>query len=550
MIFKFQKKYEIVLIFIFLFLGSFDGVLVSSIVKYLTIAIENKNVKMIFYVGIISICAYILVITCNYLYNVFKNKFIRKTDIEIKKEAFRYYLFLEEKNDKMKINNLMSFILNDIKLFETNYLAKFFDIFLYFSYSIVSFIYIIFIDYKLAIIFAFFSIIPSSVPYFFKNIMKKNSELWTLENENYTSKLNEAFEGIQTIKNYVIEKIIINRVVNSNIKMEKAFEKMNNTISLSNAFVGCVSILCYIIPLCIGSSLVINGTSTLANLLAVFLASDRIITPFKLVINIYNSMQTVKPIKDKLNIILEKSSKLESNDVYNEEIKDISLENCSLIKNGNKIIDNVTMNVSKGDKILITGASGSGKSMLAKLIQGTYFQTEGKIYINNKIRKKENLKKYYKKFSYIPQEPFIFEDTLGFNLTFGREKININNILERLELGNNENLSLETFLKKRGKNISGGQKQRIEVIRGVLNNPDIIIADEITSGLNNSLADKVESFLLEQNQILIMISHHINPKLMHNYNKFIIIDNGKVNKYSLNEFIESEYYIKNINKFN
>lgn len=548
MIFKFQKKYEIVLIFIFLFLGSFDGVLVSSIVKYLTIATENKDIKMIFYVGIISICAYILVITCNYLYNVLKNKFIRKTNIEIKKEAFKYYLFLEEENNKLKINNLISFILNDIKLFETNYLTKFFDIFLYLSYSIVSFVYIILIDYKLAFIFAFFSVMPSIVPYFFKNIMNKNSEIWTLENENYTSKLNEAFEGIQTIKNYVIEKTIINRVVKSNIKMEKSFERMNNTISLSNAFVGMISILCYIIPLCIGSYLVIGGTSTLANLLAVFLASDRIINPFKLVINIYNSMQTVKPIKDKLNVILEQSSSIESNNSYDEEIREILLENCSVIKNGKKIIDNVTMNISKGDKILITGASGSGKSMLAKLIQGAYFQTEGEIYINNKIREKTNLKKYYKHFSYIPQDPFIFEDTLSFNITFGREKNNINNTLKRLELSNNDNLNLETILEKRGKNISGGQKQRIEVIRGVLNNPDILIADEITSGLNNVLANEVEKFLLEQKQILIMISHHINPKMIHNYNKFIIIENGKINKYSLNEFIESEYYIKNINK--
>ena len=62
------------------------------------------------------------------------------------------------------------------------------------------------------------------------------------------------------------------------------------------------------------------------------------------------------------------------------------------------------------------------------------------------------------------------------------------------------------------------------------------------------LANEVEKFLLEQKQILIMISHHINPKMIHNYNKFIIIENGKINKYSLNEFIESEYYIKNINK--
>lgn len=419
---------------------------------------------------------------------------------------------------------------------------------MYLSYSIVSFVYIILIDYKLAFIFAFFSVMPSIVPYFFKNIMNKNSEIWTLENENYTSKLNEAFEGIQTIKNYVIEKTIINRVVKSNIKMEKSFERMNNTISLSNAFVGMISILCYIIPLCIGSYLVIGGTSTLANLLAVFLASDRIINPFKLVINIYNSMQTVKPIKDKLNVILEQSSSIESNNSYDEEIREILLENCSVIKNGKKIIDNVTMNISKGDKILITGASGSGKSMLAKLIQGAYFQTEGEIYINNKIREKTNLKKYYKHFSYIPQDPFIFEDTLSFNITFGREKNNINNTLKRLELSNNDNLNLETILEKRGKNISGGQKQRIEVIRGVLNNPDILIADEITSGLNNVLANEVEKFLLEQKQILIMISHHINPKMIHNYNKFIIIENGKINKYSLNEFIESEYYIKNINK--
>ena len=167
---------------------------------------------------------------------------------------------------------------------------------------------------------------------------------------------------------------------------------------------------------------------------------------------------------------------------------------------------------------------------------------------NNKIREKTNLKKYYKHFSYIPQDPFIFEDTLSFNITFGREKNNINNTLKRLELSNNDNLNLETILEKRGKNISGGQKQRIEVIRGVLNNPDILIADEITSGLNNVLANEVEKFLLEQKQILIMISHHINPKMIHNYNKFIIIENGKINKYSLNEFIESEYYIKNINK--
>ena len=185
----------------------------------------------------------------------------------------------------------------------------------------------------------------------------------------------------------------------------------------------------------------------------------------------------------------------------------------------NNILENVNLNINLGEKISIIGESGSGKSTLVDIILGLQIPKKGKVYIDNEIIKDKD-SKWFSSIGYVPQDIFLFDDTIEYNVTLKRDtQVNtelLNLILDVCQLKNFVESQPEKTLSlvgEKGVKLSGGQKQRIGIARALYKSPKIIIFDEAT----NALDTKTEKLLIEnltknfQKQSLIFITHKRVP---------------------------------------
>ena len=175
-------------------------------------------------------------------------------------------------------------------------------------------------------------------------------------------------------------------------------------------------------------------------------------------------------------------------------LKKIGFFNSITIKNLNfeydvnkRILSNVSLTINKGDKIGILGKSGSGKSTFVDILMGLHEIIDGSILINNNIDINSNIESWRSKIGYIPQNLYMFDDSIVSNITFGLSKKDIDfenfnkclKISNLLEFVNNLPMKENTIIGNNGVRISGGEKQRIGIARALYNNPELLIFDEL-----------------------------------------------------------------------
>lgn len=219
--------------------------------------------------------------------------------------------------------------------------------------------------------------------------------------------------------------------------------------------------------------------------------------------------------KDYQNIKIENNLKKES--ITN--IKNITINNLNFSykteSNELKILNNLNFEIIKGNLFGIIGPSGIGKSTLLKILMGFLNYKEGTILINNTNFKNINIKEWFNKISYVPQDVFIHNDTIKNNIVFGDQKFDekqfdrVIKICLLDELINKMNAGYNTILQDGGKNLSGGQIQRIGIARALYKKPEIIFLDEPTSNLDNNTELKIIDTLksLTPEITVVMISH-------------------------------------------
>ena len=248
----------------------------------------------------------------------------------------------------------------------------------------------------------------------------------------------------------------------------------------------------------------------------------------KIVINIQNLNVAYYPSLVTLNElhILNKNQiddKTNYIKIENKQFKDeINVSNLSFsyFENKDLILNNVNLNIKKGEIIGFYGPSGGGKSTLINLILGFLKPTEGKIIADN-FDINNDLERWYDMVTYIPQDIFLLNDTIKNNILFGLSSEDINNSLfsKVLDISNlNEFLKkipngIETVVGEKAIKLSGGQAQRICIARSLIKNSDIVVLDEATSKLD----EKNESIILEKlkknyttNRTVLIVSHRYN----------------------------------------
>jgi len=196
---------------------------------------------------------------------------------------------------------------------------------------------------------------------------------------------------------------------------------------------------------------------------------------------------------------------------------DLTIKEMSFtFSSGEKIIENHSLRVPFGEKILLRGRSGSGKSTLAKILVGLYADYSGDIFIGDRQLKSFARQELSQLISLVEQRPLLFNRTIRENICYNNENFTEAELRSALHISccydfvNILDEGLETKLGENGFSLSGGQIQRISIARAVLLNPKILVLDEATSGLDHELEKRVMTNLTNiKNQTLLVISHSL-----------------------------------------
>ncbi|ELZ6095794.1 ABC-type lipopolysaccharide transporter PglK, partial [Campylobacter jejuni] len=200
---------------------------------------------------------------------------------------------------------------------------------------------------------------------------------------------------------------------------------------------------------------------------------------------------------------------------FNQELK---IYNLGFGYEGKKyLFKNLNLNIKKGEKIAFIGESGCGKSTLVDLIIGLLKPKEGQILIDEQELNANNTKNYRQKIGYIPQNIYLFNDSIAKNITFGDavDEEKLNRVIKQANLEHfikNLSQGVQTKVGDGGSNLSGGQKQRIAIARALYLEPEILVLDEATSALDTQSEAKImdEIYKISKDKTMIIIAHRLS----------------------------------------
>ena len=227
----------------------------------------------------------------------------------------------------------------------------------------------------------------------------------------------------------------------------------------------------------------------------------------------------------------------------NLNIKQFAFENSK-----DFLFKNINIEIKKNLQIGIIGQSGSGKSTIIDLLCGFRKNKHSKLKIDNvNIYESNKLTSWQKSIGYVPQNIIIFNQSLRENILFGSEKKlqndnNLNYLIKKVDLTqfiNKSNKGLSQIIRQDGQNISGGEKQRIGIARALINDPELIILDEATSGLDFETENNVLKTIKKLRKTSIIVTHRLNE--LKDCDKIYMIENKKITllkKNKLKEYFE------------
>ena len=289
---------------------------------------------------------------------------------------------------------------------------------------------------------------------------------------------------------------------------------------------------------------IIRGNTSeimVAQLSAFAAAAFKLIPAISGVANNLNSLIASFPVLTSVYTNLRQSTNptllFENSDSFSFD-HSIRFENVSFhYENSEKyIFKDVNITINKGDVVGIIGPSGAGKTTFVDVLLGLLQNTSGSIYIDNQKLSNQNVLKWRKKLSYVPQTAYILDDTIESNIAFGIEKnqinkANIKRVLEDsmlkdyvLSLSNKE----LTKVGERGIQMSGGQRQRLSIARALYTNPDVIVFDEATSALDETTEKEIMESIdnLIGSKTIIIIAHRLST--LKKCNKIFEVKNSEV----------------------
>ena len=378
--------------------------------------------------------------------------------------------------------------------------------------------------------------------------------------QEYLSKLTtfnqEFFSGISVVKSYSIENSIIkdfdeiaDKSKEKNIHLQEAnalfFPLMVLLIGLSN-----------IIVIYIGGQQYINDEIQIGTIIEFMLYVNILTWPVAVVGWVTSMIQQAEASQVRINEFLNQVPEIQNYNTAPTLLKGkVNFKDVTFTYDDTNItaLKNITFSAEVGETVAFLGKTGSGKSTIIELIARLYDTKQGTISLDDQPIETTNLNDIRNQIGFVPQDPFLFSESIGNNIKFGKEKATEEEIIQAAKNAVvHENIiefpnGYQTILGERGVTLSGGQKQRVSIARAIIKNPKILIFDDCLSAVDTETEERILTNLkqVSKNKTTFIISHRVSSAK--NADKIIILDAGEIIQQGThNQLITTKGYYKDL----
>ena len=354
--------------------------------------------------------------------------------------------------------------------------------------------------------------------------------------ENLNANLSNSITGILTVKSFNRERKESERITTSSREVKSA---NYHAIKLSAAFIPIIRIAIlfgFTATLLIGGFLALDGEIKVATYSVMLFITQRLLWPLTelgIIFDAYQkamaSFRRIVNLKNTKATIENGSNKLVN---FNDKIQ-ISNLNFEYVQNF-PVLNDISIDIKKGETSAIVGSTGSGKSTLIKLLLRLYDSTSGEIIFDNDDIKDLEIDSLRNKIGLVSQDIFLFEGSVFENIAYGNLNASDEEVWEAARLSESDKFinllpnKEKTIVGERGQKLSGGQRQRISIARAILKNPEILILDEATSAVDNETEAAIQRSIntLKKGRTVIAIAHRLST--IRNAEIIYVLEEGRI----------------------
>jgi ATP-binding cassette subfamily B multidrug efflux pump len=365
--------------------------------------------------------------------------------------------------------------------------------------------------------------ILSYIIYKVSDLINKQSTQVQQQLSSLTTQTQETFSAIRIIKAYAREKFFTAQMQGKNETYKKTALKLASIESFFAPVMALMIGLSVLITVWYGGKLTIEQKIEPGNITEFILYVFRLTWPFASLGWVTSLVQRASASQERINEFLDAEPAIKNNNRETYKINgDLEFKNVSFTYPENNItaLKNISFKLKQGQLLGITGQVGSGKSSIINLITRQYDASGGEVLIDNKNIKHHNLHLLRKNCGVVPQEVFLFSDTVANNISFGSPHKTV--LREQVETaakqaGVYENIlgfsdKFETLVGERGVTLSGGQKQRISIARAIINKPQLLLFDDCLSAVDSETEELILGNLKQEmnGKTSVIVSHRIS----------------------------------------
>ncbi len=429
--------------------------------------------------------------------------------------AFQAEVMTRIKTDFMKdaiatgkdSSQVLSFLGNDLNLLMSQYFANIFQLANRIGIIVFTLCLTLTSNWLFALIYLVLGLLPLRLTGYMAQKIGSKTQQYSDSVQKTTGLVKDIIQNQDALLNYNRMADTIKRAKERIFHSESSLAKRNTQQEYANVTMGMLYTVVNIIPIAIGIYMAMTGYLPISAFVAVQYSSGWIVGSLGSLAGLISGIKSTRPIIEKIGAFQPWEAVDEKE---HEEVQTVEFDQVDFSYIPQKpILTGFSFKADKGSKILVQGASGSGKSTILKLISGKLKPTAGKVLLNGKELE-------YCKIGYVSQDPAMFEDTILYNLTLGKDfsKEKLTLAIEKAGLKEFiEEKGLDYELEESAANISGGQKQRIEIARALLYDCSVLLVDEGTSALDADTAEKIHHTIMNLDKTVIEVAHYIPEQM-------------------------------------
>lgn len=375
--------------------------------------------------------------------------------------------------------------------------------------------------------------------YIVNTLIHKKSESVQALLSDLTTTAQESYSGIRVIKSFVQEKAMLGFFKKNSEEYRKGTVNLAKVEAIYFPSMGLMIGLSTLVTIFIGGQMALNDPTKVGMIVEFIIYINLLTFPVSAIGWVASMIQRASASQKRINSFLSIQPAIKNDASTAITLRDTTINfndvSFTYPRTGITALKNFTLTIHPGEKVLILGKTGSGKSTIVQLLLRYYDATHGNITIGNEPLQKINLTKLRKQIGYVPQDVFLFSDTIENNIAFGlTEKASPQIVQEMAKMASIDkeikelSTGYQTIVGERGITLSGGQKQRISIARALIKDPSIIIFDDCLSAVDarteHDISQNLANSLL--NKTAIFISHRILSAIA--CDKIIFLENGKI----------------------